>query len=193
MVSVPADVLTAGPVAGHEPSPTKPPRNPSRRRAGPSTPTAERQRHRRAELPKHVRVVKGGVYQARPWVGPGKADNVNLGLFNPLDYGNDRDIAISAAARAAREFLKRVAGPPPRDPWAVIQELQSECRFGLPIVPPHVLPTWVYRLPHGAGYGAKVRRRGVRHVLPGPYQTPQEAHDAMRKRLNELEPSRIKR
>lgn len=107
-------------------------------------------RIRRDELPKDVRRVKGGAYQSRPWVGPGRAMNVNLGLYHPEDFDNDRDAAISAAARASREFKKKLAWPG-TDIWEVIQVLQREKRFGLPIVPPHVLPPKVRRI--ATGYG----------------------------------------
>jgi hypothetical protein len=128
-------------------------------------------RVRREDLPKDVRRVKGGGYQSRPWIGPGRAMNVNLGLFHPADFDNDRDAAISAAARAAREFKKRMAGPPVGDIWAVIQVLQKEKRFGLPIVPRHVLPPRVRRTAAG-GF--------VVHGLEQSFGTVEEAWAAAR-------------
>ncbi|HEY2909714.1 MAG TPA: hypothetical protein VGI99_05685 [Gemmataceae bacterium] len=100
---------------------------------------------RRDGLPKDVRRVKGGSYQARPWIGPGRAANVNLGLFHPEEWGNDRDAAANAAAYASREFKKRLARPG-ADLLDVLRELQGELRFGLPVVPPHVLPPRIKRL-----------------------------------------------
>lgn len=107
-------------------------------------------RVRREDLPKDVRRVKGGAYQARPWIGPGRAMNVNLGLFHPEDFDNDRDAAASAAGRAAREFKKRLAVRG-ADIWGVIKQLQRETRFGYPVVPPHVLPPKVVRVAGGFG------------------------------------------
>lgn len=114
-------------------------------------------RVRREELPKDVRMVKGGAYQSRPWIGPARDANVNLGLFHPEEYGNDRDAAISAAARAAREFKKAMAYRG-SDIWDVIQQLQRTTRFGLPVVPVHVLPPLV-------------RRQGERFVVRGRLET----------------------
>jgi hypothetical protein len=101
-------------------------------------------------FPKDVREVKGGAMQSRPWIyiGRRRNANVNLGLFHPEEYGNDRDAAIGAAARASREFKKRLAVRG-TDLWAVIRALQGERRFGLPVVPGHVLPPLVRRAPWG--------------------------------------------
>lgn len=121
-------------------------------------------RIRRDELPKDVRRVKGGAYQARPWIGPGRDANVNLGLFRPVDYSNDRDAAISAAARAAREFKKAMCHRG-SDVWEVIQKLQVAIRFGRPVVPTHVLPPLV-------------RRNGTMFIVKGRagvFDTPAEA------------------
>jgi len=136
-------------------------------------------RIRRDELPKHVRAVKGGSYQSRPWIGPESDANVNLGLFRPEDYGNDRDAAISAAARAAREFLKLMAGPPQRDVWDVLQTLKGMRRFGIALIPEHILPPGISRSKVGPGYVGRMRR-GVVVIEVGPFSDPGEAWAALR-------------
>lgn len=118
-----------------------------RTRAEPSEPS---------ELPKGVRRVKGGAYQARPRIGLGRlqGSNVNLGLYHPEDYRSDgaehraiaEDQAIAAAAFAAKAFLNRMAWNPRPDIWDVIQKLQGERRRGYPVVPLHVLPPLVRRV-----------------------------------------------
>lgn len=138
-------------------------------------------RVRRRELPKHVRWCKGGSYQARPWIGPRPDDNVNLGLYRAEDYGNDEEAAINAAAYAARTFLKLLAGPPVGDPWEVVKRLQGMRRFGLPVVPPHVLPRFVVRTPDGRYVARSRKRAGAVEV--GPFDTPEEARRAMAERL----------
>ncbi len=136
-----------------------------------------------SELPTGVRLVKGGAYQARPWVGPGSAMNVNLGLFHPADYrdqGEHRGIAeeqaIAAAAFAAREFIKRIAWQPQPDFWKVIQCMQSERRRGLPVVPRHLLPPLVQRViapppDHRKPTDPELRVRGYR-IYPRTKDAP---------------------
>ena len=103
-------------------------------------PIIVRTRAEQSDLPNGVRKVKGGAYQARPWTvfGPGTALNVNLGLWHPEDYEGVREhraigeeLAIAAAAFAARSFRSRMAWNCPRpDLWHVIQKLQAERRRG---------------------------------------------------------------
>lgn len=162
--------------------------------AGPVTATAPKKRQRQRDLPKHVRWCKGGSYQARPWVGPEPDANVNLGLYRTELYGNDHEAAINAAAYAARTFLKMLAGPPVGDVWEVIQRLQRTRRFGLPVVPAHVLPPCVRRVYAAdretvTGYVAVSRRCGVR-VEVGPYADPGEAYRALKAACAGVVPSR---
>lgn len=121
---------------------------------------ADPEKASRGDMPKDCREVKGGSIQSR--IGPGREMNVSLGLYHPCDFDNDRDAAISAAARAAREFKKRMAVRG-ADIWQVIQALQREKRFGIPIVPGHVLPPKVKRNLAGGGY--QVRGRDPEEVF----------------------------
>jgi hypothetical protein len=107
-----------------------------------------------------------GCYQARIPIGPTKADALNLGTFCTATWGS-AEAAEWAAGRAAKEFVR--AYQPGRDPWSVIRQLQDRG-----IIPPGVLPRWVFRLPEG-GYGARVRRRNI-EVTVGPYSSPEAAH-----------------
>jgi hypothetical protein len=152
------------------------PRKPSaaKARTDPQPPERPKKRVRRDELPKHVRKVRGGAYQARPWVGPAKDGNVNLGLFRPIDYGGDWRVAAEAAGRAAREFLKRMARTPTPDIWVVIRELKRVVRFGRPLVPEGVLPPNVRELPAG-GFVAGGRWG---EFLLGPFESPEAAWTA---------------
>jgi hypothetical protein len=152
-----------------------------------------KKRVRRDELPKHVRKVRGGAYQARPWVGPAKDANVNLGLYHPDAYGS-REAAIEAAARAAAEFLKRMAKTSALDVWGVLKELKRltwryrrtpegrmvwvaepiRTEVDVPIVAAHVLPPNVRELPAG-GFVAGGRWG---EFLLGPFESPEAAWKA---------------
>lgn len=57
-----------------------------------------------AHHPRHkwVRRVKGGAWQARPWLGEGLG-SVNLGLFTAAQHG---DLAEWSAAQVARAFMR---------------------------------------------------------------------------------------
>jgi len=127
-----------------------------------------------------VRKVKGKcAYQCRYWLGGRsfKTIHLNLGLFTSGDHGDD---AEWAAGRAWREFDKRwVADPVTRvmpSPWSVVVELR---RKGY--VPSSLVPPWVYAVP--GGYAARSRMTAGVIELPGPYATPEEAHEAMAERL----------
>lgn len=126
----------------------------------------------------------GEGYRARPWVGPRQGDNWNLGYFGPNRYGWESgwpELSLRDAAYAVRRFLSLMSHNPRPDPWAVIQRLQGERRWCLPVVPLHILPRWVVR--DGDGFRARVRiREGgvVRLVqLPELFADPGAAHAAM--------------
>ena len=113
-------------------------------------------RAEQSELPKGVRLVKGGAYQARPWIGlgPKQGLNVNLGIWHPEDYRGEgpehrsisEELAIAAAGFAARDFLKRISWTPRPDILFVIRAMQAERRRGYPVVSLHVLPPLVRRV-----------------------------------------------
>jgi hypothetical protein len=153
------------------------------------------------DLPKHVRRLAAGTFQARPWTGPGKADNWNLGLFRAEDYGGDPDAACAAAGRAALEFLKRMR--PGADPWAVTKEIMAlehrprrgpdgRVRYAAepyrgvegcpPVVRADLLPRGVVRL-GGGGFG--VLRRVPGRPVEGPFATPEAAWAAARAGLRQ--------
>jgi len=52
-----------------------------------------------------VREVKGGAWQARPWLGK-RGGSLNLGLFTLAENNHNRDEAEWSAARTSREFCK---------------------------------------------------------------------------------------
>lgn len=161
-----------------------------------------RRRPKDGSLPLYVKAAKGGSYQARPWVGPEKWHNVNLGLFTVARYG-DRDQAIQAASRAAREFMRMYTRQPAnaKDEWAVVKALKGlEHRYrrqpdgrmmwvaeplrvgvGVPVVPGDVWPRFVRRDSAGR-FWARSRKRAGRVEL-GPFETPEDAHAGMVKRL----------
>ncbi len=139
-----------------------------------------------------VRRVRGRSWQARVQVSGGrKWEFVNLGLFVAARYGGDLGAAEAAAGRAYEEYTRRAydqAAGRQRDPWEVVRELQGLVRFGRPLVPPDVLPRWVYARPDGA-FGARCRRprHGIAFDL-GPFLTPEAAHAAARGWVGRLDP-----
>lgn len=140
---------------------------------------------------RYIRLVKGGAYQARPWLG---SVRWNLGLYHPDDYPDDRGrpdrgTAIAAALRACNEFQRRCELRWCVDDdllttvtiaWSVTRELQRWVRFGRPVVQPGVLPPYVVRHPAG-GYVA--RSRFVKIASPigsaSPFSSPIAACLAM--------------
>jgi len=120
-------------------------------------------RRRYAPLRRYVQRVKGK-FQARFFMG-GPLNSVNLGLYPTPE----------AAARAAAEFVRRL--PSAEEYPLVLADLAAR---GL--VPPGLLPKWVYRRDDG-GYAALSRRRSGEVHLPGPFETPAAACLAMLARL----------
>lgn len=119
---------------------------------------------RTTRLPLGVRRVKGGVYQSRAWVGPGRSAYVNLGLFHPARYGSD-EAAIAAAAAAVSAFKKEMG--PNSDVWEVVKALRLAST-----VPPDVLPPLVLRV--GCNFGVRGRSEAE------TYSTPEAAWASVR-------------
>lgn len=116
------------------------------------------------------------LFQLRIHVGPLKSDGINFGLY-----------ASDAEARRVRKLVVRMWRPP-TSIWSVLKALKESGD-----VPQGVLPRWVYRRPDGM-YGAKVSHGPRRTRLDGPFESEEEAHDAMRKHLGlpPLGPRRVK-
>jgi hypothetical protein len=133
------------------------------------------------DLPKYLRFTKGNALHARPWVQifPQWEVGVNLGLWSRNLFGGDRHSQIAFARHAAFTFIKLFCGPPKRDVWGVIQQMQGMRHMGLQLVRGHVLPPRVRRTNDGRFVG-RVRRDG-NVVWESPlYDTPVEAWDAVK-------------
>lgn len=104
---------------------------------------------------------------------------VNLGLFRASRWGS-LDGAERAAGIAAREFISRCSWPDV-DIWEVLEQMQTEG-----IVPEHVLPSWVVRVPGGFGARRMIRSIGAVILVRGPFVTAREAHWAMRRKIQRL-------
>lgn len=106
------------------------------------------------------------LFQLRIRVGPLTNDSVNFGIY-PSEY---------EAARVRRHAYRMLAAG--MYVWAVLRALKEQGD-----VPADVWPRWVYRREDGR-FGAKLNHGRFAGVhLPGPYETPEDAHDAMRRRL----------
>ncbi len=133
------------------------------------------------DLPKYLRFTKGHALQARPWicVFPGWETGANLGLWSRNLFGGDRHSQIAFGRHAAFTFVKMLCGPPARDVWDVIQEMQGMKHMGLQLVRSHVLPPRVKRTGDGRFVG-RVRQRGEVVWESPAYSTPGEAWSAVK-------------
>lgn len=125
-------------------------------------------RVRRHPCDKAIRKVRGSRYQIRVYVGPGKADSWNFGLY-----------ATHEAALLARNQIFGLGHWRGNPLWlphmGPLEALAAAKRAG--VVPAGVLPRWVLRL-KGGGYAARLGPRRRRVDLPGPYPTPHAAYRA---------------
>lgn len=124
------------------------------------------------KLPKFVREVRSGrrvCYQLRIYVGPHKADTLNLGLYP----------SVHAALTARKEYFRVLQSD--GDCLSILAKLKASGH-----IPAHVLPRWVERRPDGLFVARtkrfRFRRRKLKHgreIVVGPYHTPDEAYRAM--------------
>lgn len=125
------------------------------------------------DAPRFVRRTKGRSYQARVWLGVDAGGSLNLGLFTVNEH-ETWELARWAAARAAREFVRRFDGS---NLCAVLDELRRR-RW----IPEGVLPKYVSPTAGGAAFTARCRLvRGAVRVavaLPEPRATAEAAHAA---------------
>ena len=137
-------------------------------------PPPARQRLRRAPTNEylHVREVKGGAFQSRPWIGGLSAlgiRSLNLGLFTVQEWESRSD-AEWAAGRASKEFRRRYQ--PGVSLRAVLEGLIRD-----KIIPDHVLPPRVRQAADGTYFG-KVRKAG-RLLLTPSFACPWLAYEEM--------------
>jgi hypothetical protein len=127
-------------------------------------------RRRRAPAKSHVpftRYPGKGYQQQIRWPLPGNI-SVNCGLYDP------------ALAAVVRKKLLAEVRKYPRTPLGVWQALTVVLdrlkAAGVDV--PEVMPKYVKARPDG-GFAASVRKGGRFLEVPGPYERPEEAHEAM--------------
>ncbi len=136
-------------------------------------PRVQRVRCRRAPSENHLKYTryagKGQLDQIRIWLtGYG---SVNCGLY-------DRELLPIVR----RKLITAAAGypPTPLGIWQALRVVLDEFRAeGVPV--PNVLPKYVET--DGVIFTASVRKAGRLIECPGPYSTPEEAHEAMMAKL----------
>lgn len=148
-----------------------------------ATNTPKKRRERRHACGRYVRFPgKGHKVQLRWWCHrAGHAGgSVNCGLYDELTAERVRAEIASRTARHAPTALGI---------WRAVVEAIDHLRArGYP-VPAEVLPKWVHRRRSG-GYCARVTKGGRVIELPGPFKTPEAAHNAMLDKLNAEFPPR---